>query len=79
MIIKSKYDVGDTVFVIEYNPLIGQFNCFDHIIKSIIYDGTEIIYGFIYDIQVREKQCYEGKLEAKRTCDLLNSQLDWSE
>lgn len=79
MTIKSKYDIGDTVFIIQYNQLFGRFVCIDYVIKNIIYDGTEIIYGFVYNIEARESECYEGKLIAQRTCKFLNMQLEWVE
>ena len=79
MNIRSKYNVGDTVFIVQYNNFSGTYTCFNYDIKYIIYDGSDIFYGFVYGIEAMENTVFDDKLTAQRMCDFLNSQLDWSE
>lgn len=79
MNIRSKYNVGDTVYIVQYNNLSGTYTCFDYNIKYITYDGSDIFYGFVYGIEAMENTVFDDKLTAKRMCDFLNSQLEWVE
>ena len=54
MNIRSKYNVGDTVFIVQYNNFSGTYTCFNYNIKYIIYDGSDIFYGFVYGIEAME-------------------------
>ena len=74
MKINTQYEIGDKVWTVEYTENDGRFHTFCRTIEYIkVNKRGDILYGFIYGIEINETRCFWFKEDTERLLFILEN------
>lgn len=74
MKINTQYEIGDKVWAVEYTESDGWFHTFCRTIEYIkVNRRGDILYGFIYGIEINETKCFWFKEDAEKLLVILEN------